>query len=169
MWALYGLTILGGIGNGLQPGLNSTWRSTLGQSIVAAFVSVIGTILALSLAGHLPAGFRFPKWNVGRPFHVGMVRRRHGSRADPRAGLRRALNRRRVVPQHYGCNRYADFIAARPLRPRWLQGARAHAGRIAGAALIVGGSCWLQTSDPVSRQLPRGSRRDTGCDHHQTS
>src|ERR1700712_4266316 len=63
MWVLYGLTILGGLGTGLQPGLNSTLRSVLGQPIVAAFVSVTGTILALVLAGALTGGLALPEFD----------------------------------------------------------------------------------------------------------
>ncbi|GJD93430.1 DMT family transporter [Methylobacterium iners] len=53
MWYLYGLAILAGIGNAIQPGPNSTLAKTLEQPFVAGLVVVLvsgTTLLATGLA-----------------------------------------------------------------------------------------------------------------------
>lgn len=61
MWYLYLLTVIGGVANGLQPGLNATVRGTLGQPFVAALASVAGTTLTLVLIGLLSGGLALPE------------------------------------------------------------------------------------------------------------
>ena len=140
MWFLYGLTILGGLGNGLQPGLNATVRGTLGQPIVAGLLSIVGTTLTLLLVGvvtgqlGLPAPDRWgqvPWWAwfagvMGAAFILAQIYAARAIGAGPFLSVTVAVALlTSLVLDHFGLMGFAKHAFS--------------AGRLAGAALIVGG------------------------------
>jgi transporter family-2 protein len=62
MWYLYGLAILAGIGNAIQPGPNSTLAKTLEQPFAAGLVVVTVSGTTLLLAGLVSGRFALPTY-----------------------------------------------------------------------------------------------------------
>ena len=51
MWYLYGLTILAGLANAIQPGQNATLSKSLGLPITAALLTLLVSTAALLVGG----------------------------------------------------------------------------------------------------------------------
>jgi bacterial/archaeal transporter family-2 protein len=51
MWFLYGLTVLAGIANAIQPGQNATLSKSLGLPVTAALVTLLVSTAALLVGG----------------------------------------------------------------------------------------------------------------------
>lgn len=51
MWFLYGLTILAGIANAIQPGQNATLSKSLGLPVTAGLITLLVSTSALLISG----------------------------------------------------------------------------------------------------------------------
>ena len=140
MWFFYALTVLGGIANGLQPGLNATVRGTLGQPFVAALVSVAVTTVTIVAIAVLSGQFGVPetaRWGqvpwwawfagtMGAAFILAQIYAARAIGAGPFLAITVA----------------AAMLTSLALDHFGLVGFKGHAlnaGRLAGAALIVAG------------------------------
>ncbi len=68
MWFLYGLTVLAGVANAIQPGQNATLSKSLGQPVTAALV-----ILLVSTAALLVGGLAIGKLEMPTGQHMAQV------------------------------------------------------------------------------------------------
>ena len=55
MWSLYGVVLLAGIANAIQPGQNGTLAKGLSQPLTAGLAVGLGTILTVLVAGLVTA------------------------------------------------------------------------------------------------------------------
>lgn len=140
MWFFYLLAVLGGVGTGLQPGLNATMRGTLGQPFVAGLVSVAGTAASLLAIGLLLGQLKVPgaeRWSevpwwawfgglMGTALILAQV---YGARAIGAGPFLSITVGTAVLTSlaldHFGLVGFVQHGL--------------NAGRVAGAALIVGG------------------------------
>ena len=68
MWLLYGLTILAGLANAIQPGQNATLSKTIGLPVTAALLTLL-----VSTAGLLAGGLASGQLTMPAPHQLGQV------------------------------------------------------------------------------------------------